>query len=52
MAVNPSQQWAQLRLIFCNVMFIYPDKDKVFKLLIKAVKFFLKHISTKGVNGL
>lgn len=52
LTVNPSQQWAQLRLIFCNVMFVNPDKDKVFKLVVKATQFLLKHISAKGVNGL
>ena len=32
-------------------MFVYPDKDKVIKLLVKATKFLMKHISTKGING-
>lgn len=37
---------------FNNATFIFPGKNKVTKLLMEGTKVFLKHIPSKGMDGL
>ena len=40
------------KVLFCNVVFIFPNKDKVAECLIETAKILLKHIPAKWMDSL